>query len=458
MKAQQKTIKVKGAVIDGTTGEPIISANVLVKGTLNGISTDLDGNFELEVPEGAMLEVSYIGYLKSEVKAQTGKMIIKIKEDTQALEEVVVVGYGVQKKESLTGAMQVVKQDKLLDITTPSAENLLSGKAPGVYVNSGSGQPGATGKIVIRGKATVNGGTDPLWVIDGVLVGDGSGNLNPMDIESISVLKDAASTAIYGSMGANGVIVVTTKKGKSGKATISLSAKTGITQLNKGGFSVMNGSELYDYYKSFSNQESIQFPQYTEDLRNKNFDWWDCATHLGIAQDYNLSISGGTDKMKSYLSLGIYDESGAVKGYDLTRYNFRYNVDYQVNDWLKIKPSVWGARRDVDDKQHAVGSMYSCLPWDSPYDEDGNLYQESQPVEWVSPKMGNYLSDLQWNYGKTTSYEFMGNFDFDIKITDWLTFSSVNNYKYGNSAQHLHRHRMYKSSPRSNLYFRFATS
>lgn len=435
MKAQQKTIKVKGAVIDGTTGEPIISANVLVKGTLNGISTDLDGNFELEVPEGAMLEVSYIGYLKSEVKAQTGKMIIKIKEDTQALEEVVVVGYGVQKKESLTGAMQVVKQDKLLDITTPSAENLLSGKAPGVYVNSGSGQPGATGKIVIRGKATVNGGTDPLWVIDGVLVGDGSGNLNPMDIESISVLKDAASTAIYGSMGANGVIVVTTKKGKSGKATISLSAKTGITQLNKGGFSVMNGSELYDYYKSFSNQESIQFPQYTEDLRNKNFDWWDCATHLGIAQDYNLSISGGTDKMKSYLSLGIYDESGAVKGYDLTRYNFRYNVDYQVNDWLKIKPSVWGARRDVDDKQHAVGSMYSCLPWDSPYDEDGNLYQESQPVEWVSPKMGNYLYDLQWNYGKTTSYEFMGNFDFDIKITDWLTFSSVNNYKYGNSAQ-----------------------
>lgn len=141
-------------------------------------------------------------------------MIIKIKEDTQALEEVVVVGYGVQKKESLTGAMQVVKQDKLLDITTPSAENLLSGKAPGVYVNSGSGQPGATGKIVIRGKATVNGGTDPLWVIDGVLVGDGSGNLNPMDIESISVLKDAASTAIYGSMGANGVIVVTTKKGR----------------------------------------------------------------------------------------------------------------------------------------------------------------------------------------------------------------------------------------------------
>lgn len=435
MKAQQKTIKVRGTVFDGTTGEPIISANVLVKGTLNGTSTDLDGNFELEVPEDAILEVSYIGYLRSEMKAQAGKMTIKIKEDTQALEEVVVVGYGVQKKESLTGAMQVVKHDKLLDITTPSAENLLSGKAPGVYVNSGSGQPGATGKIVIRGKATVNGGTDPLWVIDGVLVGNGSGNLNPADIESISVLKDAASTAIYGSMGANGVIVVTTRKGKSGKATINLSAKTGITQLNRGGFSVMNGSELYDYYKSFSNQEAIQFPQYKDDLRNKNFDWWDSATHLGIAQDYNISISGGTEKMKSYISLGVYDESGAVKGYDLTRYNFRFNIDYQVNDWLKIKPSIWGARKDTENRQHSVGSMYSCLPWDSPYDENGDLYQESQPTEWVSPKMGNYLYNLQWNYTNTTSYEFMGNFDFDIKITDWLTFSSVNNYKYGNSAQ-----------------------
>ena len=432
--SQQQKFKVNGVVVDDATSEPIIGANVVVKGTTTGASTDIDGNFSLEVPADATLTVSYVGYLNQEVTAEAS-MTIRLREDTQALEEVVVVGYGVQKKESLTGAMQVVKQDKLLDVTTPSAENLLSGKAPGVYVNSGSGQPGATGKIVIRGKATVNGGTDPLWVIDGVLVGDGSGNLNPADIESISVLKDAASTAIYGSMGANGVIVVTTKKGKSGKATINLSAKTGITQLNKGGFSVMNGSELYDYYKSFSNQEAIQFPQYQDNLRNKNFDWWDSATDLGVAQDYNVSISGGTDKMKSYISLGLYDESGAVKGYDLTRYNFRFNVDYQVNDWLKIKPSVWGARRDIDDKQHRVEAMYSCLPWDSPYDENGNLYQESQPVEWVSPKMGNYLYDLQWNYGKTTSYEFMGNFDFDIKITDWLTFSSVNNYKYGNSVQ-----------------------
>lgn len=431
-----KRKKVSGTVTD-STGEPIIGANVVEKGNgMNGVITDMDGRFALEVADNAALAVSYIGYLVHEFSAKgQNSFNIVLKEDTQSLEEVVVVGYSTQKKGSLTGAMQVVKNDKLLDTTTPSAENLLSGKAPGVYVNGGSGQPGATGKIVIRGKATVNGGTDPLWVVDGVLVGDGAGNLNPADIESISVLKDAASTAIYGSMGANGVIVVTTKKGKVGKATINLSAKTGISQLNTGSFSVMNGAELYDYYKSFSNQESIHFDQYTDELRNKNFDWWDQVTHLGVAQDYNISVSGGSEKIKSYVSLGVYDESGAVKGYDLTRYNFRFNVDYDLTDWLKIKPSVWGARRDVMNKQHNVSAMYSCLPWDSPYDENGNLYQEAQPKKWISPKMGNYLYNLQWNYNETTSYEFMGNFDFDIKITDWLTFSSVNNYKYGNSAQ-----------------------
>lgn len=427
------TKRITGVVKD-ETGEPIIGANVTIKGSTIGAITDLDGNFTFDAPTVGVLLVSFMGYEPKEmdVKGKNAFNFI-LKEDSKALDEVVVVGYSTQKKSSLTGAMQVMKQDKLLDVTTPSAENLLSSKAPGVYVNSGSGQPGATGKIVIRGKATVNGGTDPLWVVDGVLVGNGAGNLNPQDIESISVLKDAASTAIYGSMGANGVIVVTTKKGQVGKATINFSAKTGISQLNKGGFSVMDGAELYDYYKSFANQEAITFPQYNESLRDKNFDWWDCATHLGVAQDYNISASGGSEKIRSYVSLGLYDENGAVKGFDLTRYNFRFNIDYQLTDWLRIKPSVWGSRKDTKDRQHSVSAMYSVLPWDSPYDENGDLYQETQPKAWISPKMGNYLYNLQWNFTESTAYEFMGNFDFDIKITDWLTFSSVNNYKYGNT-------------------------
>lgn len=434
----QQTHVVKGQVKD-KNNETIIGVNVVVKGTSMGTATDIDGNYTLEVPPGAVLQFSFIGYLTKEVTVGDRTVVdVVLEEDTKQLEEVVVVGYGTQKKESLTGAMQVVKEDKLMDMTTPSVENLLSGKAPGVYVNTGSGQPGSAGSVVIRGKATINGSTDPLWVIDGVIVGSSAGNLNPADIASISVLKDAASTAIYGSMGANGVIVVTTKKGKTGKATIDVSAKVGISQLNNGNFEVMNGAELYDYYKSFSNQDAIVFSRWNEKLRNDDFSWWDEATQLGFAQDYNVSISGGSETLKTYTSVGVYDEDGAIKGYDFTKYNFRFTSEYQANDWLKVKPQFWGARRDIKNRQHSVDAMYLNLPWDSPYGEKGELIQSAQPQHWVAPKRGNYLYNLQWNYSESTSYELMANFDFDIKLTPWLTFSSVNNYKYGNTSQKLY--------------------
>lgn len=430
----QQDIKITGTVVDATTGEPVIGANVLVKGTTNGTSTDFDGNFTLEAPAGAPLVVSYIGYLNLEVKAASGKMNIKIKEDTQNLDEVVVVGYGVQKKESLTGAMQVVSNEKLTNITTPAVENMLTGKAPGVFVSPGSGQPGATGKVVIRGKSTVNGSTDPLWVVDGVIVGSSAGSLNPSDIESMSILKDAASTAIYGSQGANGVIVVTTKKGKAGKATINASVKMGISQMNQGNMDMMNGAELYDYYKSFANQEKINFPRWNENLRNSNYDWFKENSQLGFAQDYNISASGGSEKIRTYISVGYYDETGAVKDFDYKRYNFRFNVDYQITDWLKLKPLVSAARYDQKDQQLDVSNFYGMMPWDNPYDEEGNPKGPDVPIkDWVNTHSGNSLYDLQTNYTKKTGYEFMGNFDFDIKFTEWLTFSSVNNYRYTNS-------------------------
>lgn len=431
----QQTKKIKGQVTEKKTGQSIIGASVLVKGTTNGAATDIDGNYQLDVPEGATLVVSYIGFLKQEIPvgAQTTINVV-LAEDSKQMDEVVVVGYGTQRKASLTGAMQTVKADKLMDVTTPSVENMLSGKAPGVFVNSGSGRPGSTAKIVIRGKSTVNGSTDPLWVIDGVIVGSGAYDLNPSDVESMSVLKDAASTAIYGSMGANGVIVVTTKRGKSGKAAINVSAKLGISQLTTGNFSMMNGSELYDLYQSFSNQGDMTGAWYTPELKNRNYDWWDNGTQLGFAQDYNVSVSGGTDKLKAYVSVGLYDESGAVKGYDYTRYNARLNVDYQATDWLKIKPQINVAMRDTKDQQHDVGAMYRNLPWDFPYDEDGKLVGNAPNEGWVNSNSSNYLYDLQWNYETAKSYEIMGSFDFDVKLTEWLTFSSNNNYKFSNNS------------------------
>ena len=386
---------------------------------------------------GDIIQISYIGYQTQEIhyKGQSS-LQVKMIEDSKALEEVVVVGYGVQKKESLTGALQTLKEEKLTNITTPSVENMLNGKVSGVYVAPGSGQPGATGAVVVRGKATLSGSTSPLWVVDGVIVGSSAGLLNPSDIETMTILKDAASTAIYGSEGANGVILVTTKSAKSGKMKINASAKLGISRLNNGNLQMMNGSELYDYYASFNNQEMVAFTRWTPELRNSNFDWWDLATQSGFTQDYNVSLTGGSDQLTNYFSVGYYDEEGAIKGYDYSRYTFRLRSNYKPFKWLTIKPSISGAMRTVEDAQYSVTAMYSMLPWDSPYDENGNLVPDRYQG-WVNSQKTNYLNALaNGNHTDYKTYEFFGNLDFDIKITDWLTFRSVNNFQYTNYYYH----------------------
>lgn len=427
---------IKGTVTDATG--PVVGASVIVKGTTNGTVTDLDGKFELPgVNNGDIIQISYIGYQTQEIhyKGQSS-LQVKMIEDSKALEEVVVVGYGVQKKESLTGALQTLKEEKLTNITTPSVENMLNGKVSGVYVAPGSGQPGATGAVVVRGKATLSGSTSPLWVVDGVIVGGSAGLLNPSDIETMTILKDAASTAIYGSEGANGVILVTTKSAKSGKMKINASAKLGISRLNNGNLQMMNGSELYDYYASFNNQEMVAFTRWTPELRNSNFDWWDLATQSGFTQDYNVSLTGGSDQLTNYFSVGYYDEEGAIKGYDYSRYTFRLRSNYKPFKWLTIKPSISGAMRTVEDAQYSVTAMYSMLPWDSPYDENGNLVPDRYQG-WVNSQKTNYLNALaNGNHTDYKTYEFFGNLDFDIKITDWLTFRSVNNFQYTNYYYH----------------------
>lgn len=346
------------------------------------------------------------------------------------MDEVVVVGYGVQKKESLTGAMSTLKENRLKDVTTPTVENMLNGKVSGVYVAPGSGQPGSNGAVQIRGRATLSGSTSPLWVIDGVIVGEDPGVLNPSDIENMTILKDAASTAIYGSQGANGVIIVTTKMGKSEKMKINASVKLGVSTMTNGKMEVMNGAELYDYYASFPNQEDIKFSRWNPELRNANFDWGELASQAGFTQDYNISLSGGNEKMSSYFSLGYYSEEGTVKGYKYDRYSFRYRSNYKPFSWLTIKPNISGSMKNTDDSQYDYTAKYTMFPWDSPYDEDGNLVPDRYSG-WVDSSDLNYLNSISYgNHTTRKTYEFSGNFDFDIKITDWLTFTSVNNYRW----------------------------
>ncbi|MFY9364994.1 MAG: SusC/RagA family TonB-linked outer membrane protein [Bacteroidales bacterium] len=425
---KQEKREIKGRVLD-IYGNPLVGANVLESGTNNSTITDYNGNFTFAVTPDAVLQISFLGFQTQLVQTKDDSFLqVILREDIKYLEELIVVGYSIQRKESLTGSLHAIPVEKLKNVTSPSVENMLSSKTPGVYVAPGSSQPGSVGAIIIRGKSTINGSTDPLWVVDGVIIGNSSGSLSPADIETMTILKDAASTAIYGSQGANGVIVVTTKSPKADRLRIDFSAKAGVSRLHSGNMKVMNGAELYDYYKSFTNQESIVFPRWNPDLRNSDFSWWDHASQTGILQEYNLSLTGGSEKLRSLVSLGVYDETGAVKGYHYTRYNLLYKTVYKPFEWLIIKPFISGSLRNVDNRQYSVSAMYSNLPWDSPYDKEGNIVEHYSPL-WVNSNSTNYMYDLQWNFGKQVVYEFMGNFDFDIKITDWLTFISVNNIK-----------------------------
>ncbi|MBD5307812.1 MAG: TonB-dependent receptor [Bacteroides sp.] len=419
-------------------GEPLAGATVKVaENPTKATSTDIDGRFKLDgVKPGQKLIVTFIGY--NDVSAVWNGQPVTIKLDTNAtkLDEVVVLGYTVQSKESLTGALTSIKDEKLKDVTTPNLANMLNGKVSGVYVAPGSGQPGSGAAVVIRGQASLSGTTAPIWVIDGVIVGTGSGDLNPDDVESMTILKDAASTAIYGSDGANGVVVVTTKKGKSGDMKASASIKLGISNLDNGNLEVMNGAELYDYYASFQNADAIRFTRWTPELRNDNFDWWKLASHTGFSQDYHVSISGGSDKLSSYFSLGYYDEDGAVKGYKFEKYSFRANTDFKPYRFLSIRPTVYGSRRDIKDRQYSVSAMYSMLPWDSPYDADGNLVP-NRYSGWVNSQANNYLNDLEaGNEGTSVNYEFNGSFDFDVQFTSWLKWQSVNSYRFNQYKTH----------------------
>ncbi|WP_316792301.1 TonB-dependent receptor [Pedobacter frigoris] len=416
--------------IKDQSGLPVTGASVTVKGTNRVTLSNAQGYFSIEATIGETLVISSVGFTPQEIKISgpsLGNIILS--ESLETLGEVVVMGYNTQKKESLTGAISTISGDKLKNVTSPNVQNLLAGKAPGLFVAPGSGKPGTAGSVIIRGQATLSGTTSPLWVIDGVIIGSSPGELNPEDIESMTVLKDAASTAIYGSQGANGVIVVTTKRAKAGQMTVDITSRNGFTQLTNGNLQVMNGAELYDYFSSFANASAITFPRWKPELRNSNFDWWDLATKNGFNQNHNISLQGGTEKLQSFLSLGFYDESGAIKGYDYERYNFRLNTVYKPFSWLTVKPSLVGSRRGVTDRQYSVTSIYSNLPWDSPYDADGNLVPHRSSL-WVNSVSTNYLYDLQWNKSANTNYEFMGNMDFDIKLSKSLTFSSVNNYRF----------------------------
>ena len=420
--------EITGIVLDTNAGTPIPSVNVIIKGTQKGTVTDFDGNFSIEASVNNVLVFSSIGFESKEIIINDkSKLTVSLKPVASELNEIVLVGYTSRKKSDVTSSVSVIDANELSDVTTPDVSTLIQSKAAGVQVVQSTGQPGALPSIQIRGVTSLNGNSSPLWVVDGVIV-HGTPTLGPHDIQTISVLKDASATALYGSRGANGVIVVTTKEGATEKNEVSISSRTGFSRFNNGNFELMNSQQLFNYYQKFGNPNEIP-EEINESLLNTDYDWFKNGTQTGIVQDHNISFSGGSEKSKTFISLGYYKESGTLKDYDYDRLNFRLNHNYKIGDRLTLKPRLsinYGKRNS---RQAPLYSLYTYLPWDKPYDDQGNIINPQDadnPIAWYGRDQDNYLYDLQYNYNKSRELNLFGIFNFEYKITKNLKFISTN--------------------------------
>ncbi|WP_027378270.1 SusC/RagA family TonB-linked outer membrane protein [Chryseobacterium daeguense] len=369
------------------------------------------------------------------VSAQTKQKTDTLKE-TQ-IEDVVIVGYKAQKKSSLTAAVSVVSNKKLQDSNNSDVSSMLQGKAAGAQIMQ-SGAPGSTAIVKIRGTSTINGPTAALWVVDGVIM-TGTPNLDPNQIESINILKDATSTALYGSRGANGVVQVFTKSGSSGKGSLNVSMNTSFNTFTNGKFKLMDGVQLYDNFYSLKNVPDDAVPS---SLRTPGYNWLKNGTQTGVAKNYTVYFRGGSQNSKTYISGNYYDETGTVKGYDYNRLSFRINHEQTVKPWLILKPKVSLSYTTGKDVRASLFEMYLNLPWDKPINEYGN-YVNPNTDTWYGRDHANYLYDLQWNYGKNNQLDLIGNMDAEIKLTDYLKFVTTNNVTYKNL------NTMYYVDPRS---------
>lgn len=398
---QQAKRQIKGKVVDAA-GETVIGANVLEKGTTNGVITDIDGNFVLNVSSGATLEISYIGYVTQTIKVtnQTSLHIV-LKEDSETLDEVVVVGYGTMKKSDLSGASVSVGEDAIKGSVITNLDQSLQGRAAGVSAVSTSGAPGSSSSIRVRGQATINSNAEPLYVIDGVIVqgggasgadfglGDALGNgsvstisplstINPADIVSMEILKDASATAIYGAQGANGVILITTKRGKAGEAKFTYDGMLAVQRQTKR-LDMMNLREFANYYNEFVQVGELDVNGYYADpsILGKGTNWQDAVFQTALQHQHQISAEGGTEKIKYYVSASYMDQDGTLIGSNFNRYSFRVNLDSQLKSWLKLGLSATYSSTDedlklADGEQGIINYSLKTVPDIPIYDIDGN--------------------------------------------------------------------------------------
>jgi TonB-linked SusC/RagA family outer membrane protein len=442
LSAQDKgNINLKGTVLDKQTAAPIIGATVIVPNTKIGVITDMNGNFEIKLPFNSQIKISYVGY-KPQILSITSDnpLTVYLEEEKKELDEVVVIGYGVQKKSDITGAISSVSGKDISSMPVSSPLQGLQGRAAGALVIQNTGAPGGKTTIKIRGTGTIND-SDPLYVVDGFIVDDIE-HLNPNDILSMEILKDAASSSIYGSRAANGVILITTKQGETGKIKIAFDAYSGtsnpwktIKVMNVDNFALMRdyvqGTSTYSadgklYYSKDSNG-NLYFDDEKyhriDSIRNSSPEsWWDAVTRTGIKQQYNLSLTGGNENHKYLISGNYYNEEGIVKTADYERLSLRLNLSNKIAKWLDMKTNFLY----TNDDRHIVpegtnGVLKKALyqnPLIYPYNNAG-YYSEDHPIAMI---------ERNHNESKTNRIDL--NIDFSVKINKLLNYElKFSNYK-----------------------------
>lgn len=424
MFAQQITVQ---GVVKDQTGETVIGASVMEKGTTNGTITGIDGDFSLNMSPNGTLVVSFVGYKTQEVQVKGQKQLqVVLSEDAEMLDEVVVIGYGTMKKSDLTGAVSSIGNKDIKDSPVSNLGQAIQGKISGVQIVD-AGKPGDNVSIKIRGLGSINN-CDPLVVIDGVPTDLGLSSLNMADVERLDVLKDASATAIYGSRGANGVVMITTKRGTEGKGKLAVSANYSFQNATNVP-SLLNAAQ----YAELSNDMMVNSgrnpnPEWANPSElGAGTDWMDELLRTGVMQNYTVSYSGGNEKSHYYVSGGFLDQSGIVKSVNYRRFTFQSNSDAQVLKWLKFSNNITFSADTKKSGSYNIGDALKALPIYPVKNEDGSWSGPDGNSEWYGSTR-NPIGPTELNKGQTDGYNFLANLTAELTFTKWLKFKSTFGY------------------------------
>ena len=451
-----QTSKVTGVVTDNN-GEPVVSAAVYLKGSTSVYAmTDAVGEFSINVPADGTLSVSCLGFVSMDVPVNGRAYItVQLLSDSEVLDDVIVVAYGAVRREANTGSVTSVKNEQLAEVPATSVDKMLAGKMAGVSITSGSGQPGSSSTIRVRGISSINAGNEPLWVVDGIPVisgdgrlmsnmGDGGGStttfINPNDIESITVLKDAAAASVYGSRAANGVILVTTKSGKNGKARFTARAKYGAQQIiNDNNYRPLTGTELIAYRRDcainagFNPDDPTSQYYYPQSLlKNGTTNWYKELTKVGSLQEYEINATGGSEKASFYSSVSYHKNDGVFYGVDFQRFTARVNADMKLTNTLKAGAKFNLSYSDSNSGQmgdlyysNPQFAMFAILPWTPMYNEDGSFNTRVQENSNVNPR-----ANAEYDENNDKDYRLNANIFLEWKPIKQLTFKTNNSVEF----------------------------